>query len=215
MGCRYPGGANSPQQFWELLKQGYDGISEIPPDRWDVEDYYSQIRTLQGKLTPSKGGFLQWPVGNFDAHFFNISPRQAVMTDPMHRLLLQVSWEALEDAAIVPQELNNTETGVYVGIWHSDYFDLMMDHYGQEGINAFTNSTTASAAPGILSFFYGLKGPSYAVDTACSSSLVALDGAVKGLQRGECNIALVAGTNLILSPNWSIGCDKAGMLSPR
>ncbi|MFI4954384.1 MAG: SDR family NAD(P)-dependent oxidoreductase [Gammaproteobacteria bacterium] len=214
MGCRFPGGANSPEEFWTLLKQGYDGISEVPKDRWDIDAYYDPDPQAPGKMRVRKGGFLQWPVDQFDAEFFRMSPKQAEMMDPQQRLILEITWEALEDASIPPKSLKDTETGVYVGVWHSDYADLLEKYVPTEGINQFTNSTTLSSTAGDISFYFGLMGPSYAVDTACSSSLVALDGAMKSLRLGECEQAIVVGSNLMLNPDVTIGFDKAGMLSP-
>jgi len=214
MSCRFPGGANTPEEFWQLLVQGYDGIDEIPSDRWDREAYYDEDPQAPGKMRVKKGGFLRWPIADFDTGFFKISPRQAEMTDPQQRLLLELSVEALEDARIPPFSLRGTQTGVFVGVWHSDYADLLNRYAATEGVNQFTNSTTLSATAGAIAFQFGLMGPTYAVDTACSSSLVALDGAMKALSRGECEQAIVAGSNLMLIPDISIGFDKAGMLSP-
>ncbi|MFI4954709.1 MAG: SDR family NAD(P)-dependent oxidoreductase, partial [Gammaproteobacteria bacterium] len=214
MGCRFPGGANSPEEFWTLLRQGYDGISEVPKDRWDMDAYYDPDPHAPGKMRVRKGGFLQWPVDQFDAEFFRVSPGQAQMMDPQQRLILEVTWEALEDAGIPPKTLKDTEIGVYVGVWHSDYADLLAKHASTEGINQFTSGTTLSSTAGDVSFYFGLTGPCYAVDTACSSSLVALDGAIKSLRLGECEQAIVVGSNLMLSPDVTIGLDKAGMLSP-
>ena len=183
-------------------------------DRWDRNVFYSEDPEAPGKMRVKKGGFLTEDVSQFDADFFKVSPRQAQMMDPQQRLLLEVVWEALEDAGIEPSSLRGTDTGVFLGIWHTDYGDLLAHHLGTEGVNSFTNATTLSAASGVIAFNLGLMGPTYSVDTACSSSLVALDGAIKSLQRGECEIAIVAGSNLMLAPEVTIGFDKAGMLSP-
>ena len=186
MSCRFPGGADNPDQFWQLLAAGYDGISQIPSERWNVDDYYDADPSTPGKMQVRRGGFLTQSIDCFDAEFFKISPRQAEMMDPQQRILLEVTYEALEDANIIPSTLKGSETGVFVGIWHSDYADLLAKYGSTEAINQFTNGTTLSGTAGILSFYFGLMGPSYAVDTACSSSLVALDGAIKALQSGEC-----------------------------
>ncbi|MDP3268523.1 MAG: SDR family NAD(P)-dependent oxidoreductase [Legionella sp.] len=214
MSCRLPGGANSPEQFFEKLLQAYDGICDVPKERWDVNAYQATITDEPGKLVPTNGGFLQWDISGYDSDFFQMSPKQSKMIDPQQRMLLENSWEALEDAAIDPLSLKESQTGVYVGIWHSDYADLIAKNYGTAGINAYTNFTTLSSAAGMISYFLGTMGPSYSVDTACSSSLVALDGAVKALRRGEINLGIVAGANLLLNPDVSIGFDIAGMLSP-
>src|SRR5262245_37031366 len=118
MGCRYPGGANNPRQFWELLKRGVDAISETPHDRFDIDEYYDPTPQTRGKVASREGGFLD-QVDLFDAAFFGISPREANYTDPQQRLLLEVAWETLEDGGIVPSSLAGSLTGVFVGMWTS------------------------------------------------------------------------------------------------
>ncbi len=214
MGCRFPGGANDPRAFWELLKQGYDGISEIPPDRWDVDAYYDPDPEAPGKMYMRLGGFLNIDLEAFDANFFGISPREAEYMDPQQRWLLEVAWEALEQACINPTSLKGSLTGVFIGSSSHDYFDLIGSLESLESINAYIGTGNASSVlAGRLSYFLGLQGPCFAVDTACSSSLVALNSACKCLQNNECKLALAGGVNLILSPSGTIYTCKAHMLA--
>ncbi len=214
MGCRFPGGANDPRAFWELLKQGYDGISEIPPDRWDVDAYYDPDPETPGKMYARLGGFLNIDLEAFDANFFGISPREAEYMDPQQRWLLEVVWEALEQACINPTSLKGSSTGVFIGASSHDYSDLIGSLESLESINAYIGTGNASSVlAGRLSYFLGLQGPCFAVDTACSSSLVALNSACKCLQNNECKLALAGGVNLILSPSGTIYTCKAHMLA--
>ncbi len=214
LGCRFPGGANNPQQFWELLKQGFDGTNEIPRDRWDIDAYYDPDPEAPGKIYVRHGGFLNTPIEAFDAFFFGISPREAEYMDPQQRLLLEVTWEALENAGINPLSLNGSKTGVFIGVCSHDYFDLLTKAETEEGINAYLGTGNAgSVLAGRLSYILGLHGPSIIIDTACSSSLVALHNACKSLQRGECKLALSGGVNAILNVDMVINYCKARMLS--
>ncbi|MEZ4681393.1 MAG: type I polyketide synthase [Caldilineaceae bacterium] len=213
MGCRFPGGANNPDQFWELLRNGQDAIVDVPRDRWDIDAYYDADPNVPGKMTARQGGFLI-AVDGFDPQFFGISPREAVSLDPQQRLLLEVSWETLESANLVPDTLFNSKTGVFVGICGHDYQHLLeQGDYSQHGIYSATGNASSVAA-GRLSYTLGLTGPCVAIDTACSSSLVAVHLACQSLRNGECNLALAGGVNLILSPEYSVTFSNAHMLSP-
>ncbi|MEM9459721.1 MAG: aminotransferase class I/II-fold pyridoxal phosphate-dependent enzyme [Myxococcota bacterium] len=204
MGCRYPGGVDSPEEFATLLYEGIDAITEIPSDRWDT------VRTRD--LIPNHGGFVDG-VDRFDAGFFRVSPREAAALDPQQRLLLEVSWEALEHAGIDPLSLAETDTGVFIGIFSNDYQTMQMR--GTDDPNLYMSTGTSSAtASGRLSYFFGLRGPAVSVNTASSSSLVAFHLAVQSLQSEECHLALAAGVNLVLAPDLNIAFTKAGMLSP-
>jgi amino acid adenylation domain-containing protein/thioester reductase-like protein len=210
MSCRFPQAAN-PQAFWDLLRNGVDAISEVPADRWNVDEFYSSDSTA-GKVTSRWGGFLE-DVDLFDTQFFGISPREATRIDPQQRLLLEVSWEALENAFITPTSLAGTRTGVFVGISSNDYSRLQFDD--AEKIDAYAGTGNAhSIAANRLSYFYDLRGPSMAVDTACSSSLVAAHLACQSLQNGESDLGVVGGVNLILTPELTITFSQARMLSP-
>jgi amino acid adenylation domain-containing protein/thioester reductase-like protein len=211
LSCRFPG-APDPQAFWELLRNGVDAISEVPPDRWNVDEFYSPDAASPGKLTSRWGGFLR-NIDLFDPRFFGISPREAARMDPQQRLLLEVSWEALENALIPPPSLAGSRTGVFVGISSYDYSRLQFDD--PERIDAYAGTGNAhSIAANRLSYVLDLRGPSMAVDTACSSSLVALHLACQSLRSAESDLALVGGVNLILTPELTITFSQARMLSP-
>ncbi|MEE8522653.1 MAG: SDR family NAD(P)-dependent oxidoreductase, partial [Thermoanaerobaculia bacterium] len=213
LGCRFPGGADDPEAFWRLLHEGMDAISEVPRERWDVDAYYDPDPEAPGKMSTRYGGFLD-RIDRFDPHFFGIAPREAVSMDPQHRLLLEVSWEALEHAGIAPSGLAATRTGVFVGICGNDYSQLSIRHGDPARLVAYDGTGGAlSAAAGRLSYLLGLRGPSLAVDTACSSSLVALHLACQSLHAGECDLALAGGVNVILSPEANIVLSKARMMA--
>ncbi|MFB2836378.1 MupA/Atu3671 family FMN-dependent luciferase-like monooxygenase, partial [Floridanema evergladense] len=213
MGCRFPGGANSPEAFWELLSNGVDAISEIPPNRWDIEAFYDPDPNAPGKMYARYGGFID-RLEEFDAQFFGISPREALTLDPQQRLLLEVSWEALENAAIKPDTLVGSQTSVFVGVTGNDYLHRLLKREIAE-IDAYQGTgNTSNAAAGRLSYFLGLTGPSLAVDTACSSSLVAVHLALASLRNHECNLALVGGVNLQALPEVNVILSKARMLAP-
>ena len=214
MSCRFPGGANSVEEFWQLLEQGFDSSIEIPKSRWDVDEYYDPNPEAKGKIVSSKSSFLTVPIDEFDAEFFGISPREAEMLD-QQRLLLEVSWEALEDARIAPESFKGTLTGVFVGISSHDYSDLLAKTLSKEQIDAYlATGNAASTATGRISYTLGLKGPSLALDTACSSSLVSLHEACLSLRNGDSNLALAGGVNVLLSPDVSIDFSQAHMLAP-
>jgi len=213
LSCRFPGSVNSPADFWQLLRDGRDGTREVPPDRWDVDEFFDPDPDAQGRIATRYGCFLDG-VDEFDADFFGISPREAISMDPQQRLLLEACWEALEYAGVGPQRLAGTRTGVFIGISSSDYAQVL-GRRGHAGIDAYLGTGVAhSAATGRLSYFLGLQGPNLAVDTACSSSLVSVHLAAQSLRNGECELALTGGVNLVLSPEISINFSKARMLSP-
>jgi len=215
MACRFPAGANSPEQYWNLLEQGVDGVTEAPESRWKVSDYLSNDKLAPGKMYTARGGFINEPVDEFDARFFGISPREANGLDPQQRLLLEASWEALEDAGILPATLKHSPTGVYVGLSGDDYARCHRHSGAPQTIDAYSlTGTTPSTAAGRISYTLGLQGPSMALDTACSSSLVALHLATRSLRSGETDMALVGGVNLILSPENHIAFSKLQAISP-
>ncbi|NCS51550.1 MAG: acyltransferase domain-containing protein [Microcystis aeruginosa G13-05] len=212
MGCRFPGGANSPEAFWELLSRGKEVIVPVPSQRWDAEAYYDENPDLPNKTYARYGGFID-AVDQFDAQFFGMTPREAIALDPQQRLLLEVSWEALENAGIAPQKLTGTQTGVFVGIGLDDYAKRQIKQ--QIPIDAYTGSGNAFCfASGRLSYFLGLQGPSLAIDTACSTSLVTVHLACQSLRNRESNLALAGGVSLMLSPEVTLYLSKTRALSP-
>jgi acyl transferase domain-containing protein/SAM-dependent methyltransferase/acyl carrier protein len=212
IGLHLPGGARDESSLWRLLADGVDAISEIPRDRWDVDAYYDPDPDKPGKMNTRHGAFISG-VDQFDAEFFGVSPREAVSMDPQHRLLMETSWEALENAGIAPAALRDSPTGVFVGVGNCDYW--RMAYRDEEQIDAYAAlGNSYSVAAGRLSYFLGVHGPSMAVDTACSASLVAVHLACGSLRSGECTLALAAGVNLILSPEANINFSKSRMLAP-
>jgi acyl transferase domain-containing protein/acyl carrier protein len=213
MSCRFPPGGTGLEAFWQTLHGGVDAITEVPPDRWDAKAFFDPDPGAPGKMTSRYGGFLS-DVDQFDPTFFGIAPREAVSLDPQHRILLEVSWEALKNAALPPDGLSGSPTGVFIGICSSDYVQLLSAR-GIEHIDTYSGTGNAhSVAAGRLSYLFGLQGPSLAVDTACSSSLVAVHLACQALRSKECNLALAGGVNLTLAPEMSISLSKLRMLSP-
>jgi acyl transferase domain-containing protein len=211
MGCRFPGGPD-PETFWATLSAGVDAISEIPPERWDAERYYSPEPGRAGRMITRCGGFLPDILG-FDADFFELPKHEVTRIDPQQRLLLEVAWEALEDAAIVPAQLRGTRAGVFLGIRQTDF-----GHYLYGDPSRLDGRDPDSTYPCIvanrLSHMLDLRGPSMAVDTACSGSLVAVHLARQSLLCGESDIVLAGGVNLSLFPEEFISRSLAGMISP-
>ncbi len=207
--CRFPGAPN-PSAFWRLLCEGASTVAEVPPGRWSLETLSAADRSLPGVL---RGGFLE-SVEDFDPDFFGIPRREAAIIDPQQRLVLELSWEALEDAGIVPGGLHGSQAGVFVGTIASDYSHLLQQH----GAGAITRHALTGTARGIIanrvSYALGLRGPSLIVDTAQSSALVAIHLACDSLRRGESTLTLAGGVNLNLSPSGAIAASKFGALSP-
>jgi acyl transferase domain-containing protein/acyl carrier protein len=212
IGLRFPGGVRGPAAFWRLLSDGVDAITEVPPDRWNMAEFYDADPEARGKISVRFGGFLDG-IDRFDAPLFNVSPREAAMMDPQQRLLLEVAWAALEHAGIAPDALGGSRTGVFIGVASHDYLERVLAAGPQE-IDSYVGSGNASSvAAGRLSYTFGLKGPCVALDTACSSSLVAVHLACQSLRAGECAMALAGGVNLLLSPTISINHSRARMLA--
>jgi myxalamid-type polyketide synthase MxaB len=213
MACRLPGAANL-ERYWELISSGRSAFQEIPADRWDVDEFYDRDPDTPGKMATRWCAFVEG-VDQFDSLFFGITPREATRMDPQQRMLLEVSWEALEHAGLAPDQLAGTATGVFVGIGGTDYskIPVQYDNY-HELIDAHVGTGNAlSIASNRVSYIFDLRGPSLSVDTACSSGMVGLHMAIQSLRAGECDTALAGGVNLILSPEVTIAFSKARMLS--
>lgn len=212
IGCRFPG-ADSPAEFWTLLREGRDEIREVPADRWPIDEYFDEDADAPGKISTRFGGFLD-KIDAFDANFFGIAPREALVMDPQQRLLLEVSWEALEHAGIAPSSLTGTRTGVFVGICNTDYHQLLIAR-GGDALDAYVAQGNAhSVAAGRLSYVLGLQGPSLSIDTSCSASLVAIHTACQSIRSGESTLALAGGVNIICAPDTSVALSKGHMLAP-
>lgn len=213
MACRFPGGADTPEQLWRLLEQGRDAVLPLPHDRgWALDQIYHPDPSTIGTTYSSGGGFLSPPT-DFDAGFFGLSPREAAAIDPQQRLLLELAWEAIERARIVPASLYESRTGVFVGICYDDYQavipppEIAEDGYGTLG-NLY------SVASGRIAYTLGLKGPALTVDTACSSSLVTTHLACQSLRSGECDLALSGGATVFSTPHPLIEFARLRTLSP-
>ena len=213
MACRFPGAA-SPDELWSNLVAGVDSITVVPPSRWDAEAYYDPEPGVPGKAYTKWGGFIG-DVERFDAAFFGITPREAVSLDPQQRMLLEMVWNALEDANIPASSIAGTSTSIFVGMSGMDFFQVLARTVGMNADSAYIASGTAhSIAGGRLSYFLGVHGPNVTVDTACSSSLVAVHLGVKSLRNREAEFAIAAGINLTLTPDPSILTSSARMMSP-
>jgi acyl transferase domain-containing protein/surfactin synthase thioesterase subunit len=213
IGCRFPGGVDGPATLWTLLSEGVDPLGDVPVDRWPLDELYDASPDTPGKMYMRQGGFLE-DVARFDAGFFRITPREASMLDPQQRILLEVAWEALENAGQVPAALLGTRTGVFVGSAVNSYLDRLggseraeMDPYAISGNLPCTLS-------GRLSYVLGVRGPNMQLDTGCSSSLVALHLAVQSVRSGESDLAIAAGVNVIASPHLSVGLCRMNALAP-
>ena len=212
IGCRFPGGVDSPDAFWDTLINEREMIREVPRDRFDLDTYYDSTPATPGKVMSRWGGYLD-RIDQLDASFFGISPHEAARLDPQQRLLLEVTWEALEDAGQLPDTPATQQTGVFVGMWLNDFEARLFEDPSHVDFYMTTGSGRYSAS-GRLSFAFGLQGPSITIDSACSSSLAAVHLAVQSLRSGECNLALAGGANVILQPHITIAYSQSKMMAP-
>lgn len=215
IGCRFPGGANTPHDYWNLLCEGTDATRVVPETRWNAAKYYDPNPAKVGKMVTRRGGFLS-EIDQFDPQFFGISPREANLLDPQQRLMLQTTWEALEDGGIPAESLAGSDVAVFIGGFTLDY--QLLQNQGRTSRYRFkTHSATGMMMTMLanrISFTYDFRGPSMTVDTACSSSLVAVHLAAQSIWNGESNLALAGGVNIMIGPNTAIAESKSGFLSP-
>ena len=214
MACRFPGGLNDVETFWNFLIEGRDAVVEIPADRWNIERFYDPEPGITGKSIAKWGGFVEG-IDQFDPQFFGISPREAPYIDPQQRLLLETAWEAMESAGVVLDPANGTDIGVFVGVSHTDYQSIQGSANDRHGISPHSPTGNAhSIAANRISYCFNLTGPSIAMDTACSSALTAVHVACEHLRAGRCAAALAGGVTVMITPDGFIGFSQAGMLSP-
>jgi polyketide synthase 5 len=212
MACRLPGGIDSPTRFWEALLRGDDLVTEIPPDRWNSDDYYDPEPGMHGRSVCKWGAFLD-DVSGFDSEFFGINEREAAALDPQHRLLLETSWEAVEHAGLTPEAMTGSLTGVFVGLTHVDYQLVAAQSHTMDGPYGFQGNAF-SMASGRIAHALRVHGPAITVDTACSSSLLAVHMACRSLDDGESDLALAGGAYVMLEPRKFTAASAQGMLSP-
>jgi acyl transferase domain-containing protein/acyl carrier protein len=212
MGCRFPGGVDSPEAFWQLLADGVDAVRPVPADRWDADALYDADPSAPGKAATKWGGFLD-QIDGFDAAYFNILPREAERMDPQQRLFLEVAMESLDDAGLTREKLRGSRTGAFVASYHNDY--QLLEYRDHESIDARTlTGTVHSVLVNRLSYLLDLRGPSISVDTACSSSLVAIHLACQSLRHGESDVALAGGVSLMVTPDLMVSLSKVGFMAP-
>jgi phthiocerol/phenolphthiocerol synthesis type-I polyketide synthase B len=212
IGCRFPGGIADPAGLWRFLVEGRDAIAEIPRDRFDLEHYYDATPATPGRIMTRWGGYLE-RIDEFDPLFFGISPRDAERLDPQQRLVLETTWEALEDAGLDINALEGSDTGVFVGQWVGDFENRLFS--SPESLDfPMTLGSGRYAASGRISYAFGLRGASLTIDAACSSSLAAVHLAVRSIREGESTVALAGGVNIILQPHIHLAYSSSRMMAP-
>ncbi len=212
MGCRLPGGIDSPAMLWEALLRGEDLVTEVPPDRWDAEEYYDPEPGVPGRSVCKWGAFLD-DVADFDPEFFGITEKEATAMDPQHRLLLASAWEAMEHGGLTREKLAALRTGVFVGLMHDDYQFVHAQAQALEGPYGYLGNSFAMGS-GRIAYTLGLHGPAMTVDTACSSGLAAVHLACRSLHDGESDVVLAGGASVMFEPRKAASGSAIGMLSP-
>lgn len=213
--CRFPKGANNPEMYWNLLSKGYDAVTTIRPDRFNVDNYYSDVEGIPGKMTTKYAAYLDQDIKSFDNMHFEISAKEATSIDPQHRLLLEVSWEAMENAGLEIEKLKGSKTGVFIGIDSQEYMKTELFTGNVQTITPYSlMGASGHSAAGRIAYYYDFKGPAIVCNTACSSSLTALNAAVESLKNGQCDLAIVGGANLLITPEGFIGLSQFNALAP-
>ncbi|OIK05301.1 type I polyketide synthase [Streptomyces monashensis] len=212
LGCRLPGGIDTPEALWRGLLDGIDAVGEVPPQRWRADDWHDADPSAPGRMTTRRGGFLD-DVAGFDAEFFGISPTEARQMDPQQRLALEVAWAAVEDARIRADRLAETATSVFFGTMWQEYHLATGASPGEIRTHTAIGTDT-SIIPARIAYALGLRGPVMSIGTGCSSSLVAIHQAVRSLRSGESDLALAGGVSLILHPHTTVAMSKFGTLNP-
>ena len=214
MGCRYPGGVRTPDEFWHLLSSGKDILRDIPDDRWDIDSHFDPEITVPGKMYVRQGYYLD-DIDQFDPQFFGLSPREAESLDPQQRLVMEVSWETLEHAGIAPSSLKGEKTGVFVGQYWDDYSSQRIYSTDNREIDRYAQlSALRGLTAGRICHILDSHGPAIQLDTACSSSSLAVHMACQSLRNGESDLALAGGVSLVLAPEHLIGICQMNALSP-
>jgi len=214
IGCRYPGGVDSPESFWKMMASHTDAIIDVPKDRFDVNRFYDGSGKRPGSFIVKQGGFLTQSIEHFDPLFFGISPREASCLDPQQRLLLEVTWEAFEDAGLSENRFRGSNTGVFIGAFN---LDNLLHQLSPNNLPLITSHTAASVTMTMLSnrisYTFDLQGPSVTLDTACSSSLVSTHFACQSIWNGDCDMVIAGGVNIIFRPEYMVSMSKGGFLS--
>jgi len=214
IGCRFPGNVNTPDDYWKLIIEKRNALTDVPADRWNTDELFAPDFKQAGKISVRQGGFIK-DIDKFDASFFGISPLEASRMDPQQRMLLELSYEALENAGRTLKDMDGSRASVFIGISSHDYGDIQNSPVEQVNIGAHTNLGSALCiAANRISYFYNLKGPSMALDTACSSSLNAVHMACRSIWDNDAELAFAGGVNAILKPEPQMGFSKGGFLSP-
>ena len=214
IGCRFPGGIDSPTAYWDALLRGLNAICDVPDDRWKHERFHDTSSEKVGYIRNAKGGFIKG-VDQFDAEFFGYFPTEAQRLDPQQRLLLEVTHEAMEDAGLRRDQLEGTRTAVFIGSFMYDYLCMQFASEQRDEVNPYVAmGCSISSLSNRISYDFNLKGPSVSLDTACSSSLVAVHLACRSVWSGEADMAIAGGVNLMLRPESSIILSKGGFLNP-